>query len=154
MKITNKIISIGSVVIAAGITAFMMMKPTEENAEMPKNTVPTEPNNEVDTERQVMGKQYKNGTYTAEGTYRSPAKMETIKTDIVLEDGVVKSAVFYENSTNEVSQKLQKMFKEGFEKEVVGKNIEEINLGVVNGSSLTPKGFMDALNKIKTEAQI
>jgi hypothetical protein len=36
---------------------------------------------------------------------------------------------------------------------VVGKNISELQLTKVSGSSLTPQGFMDALEKIKAEAQ-
>jgi hypothetical protein len=47
---------------------------------------------------------------------------------------------------------MQGKFKEGFEEAVVGKPLDEIALTVVNGSSLTPKGFMDALTKVKLEA--
>ncbi len=36
---------------------------------------------------------------------------------------------------------------------VVGKKIDEVQLTKVAGSSLTPKGFMDALEKVKTEAK-
>jgi 23S rRNA (uracil1939-C5)-methyltransferase len=58
---------------------------------------------------------------------------------------------------NKIKPQLSKFLKENvptdFFIQVVGKNIEELNLTVVNGSSLTPKGFMDALAKIKVDAQ-
>ncbi|KXK09170.1 MAG: hypothetical protein UZ21_OP11001000228 [Microgenomates bacterium OLB22] len=47
---------------------------------------------------------------------------------------------------------MQGLFAEGYKTQVVGKSIDELKLDVVNGSSLTPKGFEDALQKIKTEA--
>ena len=36
---------------------------------------------------------------------------------------------------------------------VVGKNIDEVAITKVAGSSLTPKGFTDALEKIKADAK-
>ena len=48
---------------------------------------------------------------------------------------------------------MQGNFKAGFSELVVGKPVDQVSLSVVNGSSLTPKGFMDALAKIKAEAK-
>ncbi len=96
---------------------------------------------------------YKDGEYTATGTYTSPAQQEELEIAITLADGIVTDAEFTGKATHQVSQKLQGQFAEGFKEEVVGKSIDEINLTVVNGSSLTPKGFMDALEKVKKEAQ-
>lgn len=96
---------------------------------------------------------YKNGSYSATGSYRSPAGPETVTVSLVLENGMVKQATFTGNGTNPGTKKWQGAFKAGFEQQVVGKNIDQISLTVVNGSSLTPKGFMDALSQIKTQAK-
>lgn len=107
----------------------------------------------VDSEGSSMNpSEYENGTYEATGNYTSPAQEEEVAIVITLEDGVVVDAEFEGKATHETSQKLQGMFAEGYTEEVVGKNIDDINLTVVNGSSLTPKGFMDALEKVKEEA--
>ena len=95
---------------------------------------------------------YKDGSYDVVGTYTSPAGPEEIEVKLVLANGMVSDAEVLVKAENATSKKLQGMFVEGFEKEVVGKSIDEIDLDVVNGSSLTPKGFMDALAKIKEEA--
>jgi hypothetical protein len=36
---------------------------------------------------------------------------------------------------------------------VVGKNIDEVNLGKVSGSSLTPIGFNNAIEDIRSQAK-
>lgn len=95
---------------------------------------------------------YRDGIYRAEGSYTSPAQPETISLEIVLHNDTVTAATFFENSTHPTSLLMQGKFKEGFAAEVVGRPLDEINLTVVNGSSLTPKGFMDALMKIKLAA--
>lgn len=96
---------------------------------------------------------FEDGTYNATGEYSSPAGDEEVLVTIVLESDVVVSAEFEGLATHPTSKKLQDMFADGFEDEVVGKSIDEINLTVVNGSSLTPVGFMDALAEIKAEAK-
>ncbi len=95
---------------------------------------------------------YKNGTYSAEGLYVTPAGPEKVNITVTLENNLITSALFKGNATNPNSVKWQGEFSEGFTTEVVGKNIDEVELTVVNGSSLTPKGFLDALEKIKAEA--
>jgi uncharacterized protein with FMN-binding domain len=96
---------------------------------------------------------YRNGTYNATGVYTSPAQQEEVKLTLTIEGGVVVASEFEADSPNKISQRLQGMFAEGYQAEVIGKSLDEIDLDVVNGSSLTPKGFMDALDKIKAEAR-
>lgn len=98
-------------------------------------------------------KKYKDGTYTAPGTYTTPEGRENISITLVIKDDVVTSATFTASTNEKASEKYQGLFNDGFKTEVVGKSIDSISLTVVNGSSLTPKGFMDALAKIKTQAK-
>jgi uncharacterized protein with FMN-binding domain len=124
-----------------------------------KNKQPADTTQSPDTNTQsqnppaVVTKKYEDGTYTATGNYVSPAGTEEVVITLVLKDDVVTSATFEGKAVHPTSKFVQGKFSEGFTQAVVGKNIEELNLTVVNGSSLTPKGFMDALAKIKVDAQ-
>lgn len=97
---------------------------------------------------------YTDGVYAADGKYSSPAGKESVSVTLTIKDDIVMSvdAIFSGKALNPGSIRAQELFSEGFKQYVVGKPIDSIKLTVVNGSSLTPKGFMDALTKIKTEA--
>lgn len=97
---------------------------------------------------------YKDGSYSAEGTYVSPAGPENIGVVLILQNGMVKNVVFQGGSDNPKSKMFQEKFSEELSSQVIGKPVDKIDLTVVNGSSLTPKGFMDALEKIKQEAKV
>lgn len=96
---------------------------------------------------------YTDGTYQSSGTYRSPAGTENVDISITLSDDVITAATFEGHAENPGSVMNQQKFARGYTAAVVGKNIDEVALTVVNGSSLTPIGFMDALAKIKAQAK-
>jgi NifU-like protein involved in Fe-S cluster formation len=96
---------------------------------------------------------YKNGAYSADGTYRSPAGGESVSITLTLKDDVITDATFVGHTTSPKSERYQGLFADGFKEYVVGKSIDELSLTVVNGSSLTGAGFMDAVAKIKAEAK-
>lgn len=97
---------------------------------------------------------YKDGTYEAVGTYTSPASLEEIKISITIQDNVVTATTFEGWAENPASAQNQVKFNEGINAAVVGRPLDSINLTVVNGSSLTSHGFMDALRDIKIKARI
>ncbi len=101
----------------------------------------------------AMKQLYKNGTYSADGVYRSPAGGESVHVSLTLKDGAVTDATFTGDATHAKSIAMQAAFLEGFKEQVVGKSIDEVAVGVVNGSSLTGGGFMNAVTKIKAEAK-
>jgi len=113
-----------------------------------------EPEIEVEPEQEVEDSSvYMDGTYSKIGSYQSPAGAETITVNLTVKDDVVTGLNITANATNDVSVKLQKLFIDGANAQVVGKKLSEISdLGVVNGSSLTPKGFNAALAEVKAEA--
>jgi uncharacterized protein with FMN-binding domain len=98
--------------------------------------------------------EYADGTYTASGTYSSPAGAEHVDVSITLAGDVVTGATFTGHAENPGSVANQQKFARGYEAVVIGRNIDEIALTVVNGSSLTPTGFMEALDAIKEKARI
>lgn len=101
----------------------------------------------------TSGKVYTDGTYSATGNYRSPAGLETVEVSLTLKNDVITDATFVGDATAPRSKQMQGQFAAGYKEQVVGKSIDSLSLGVVNGSSLTGKGFMDAVTKIQAEAK-
>ena len=108
---------------------------------------PTSPQASVDST-------YKDGVYTSTGNYTSPGGAEKIGVTVTLKDGVIEDAIIKSIAERPNTIKFQGIFIQNFEPLVVGKNIDEVKLDKVAGSSLSPKGFNDALEKIKAEAKV
>lgn len=96
---------------------------------------------------------YKDGTYNATGSYRTPGGQESIEVKITLSGGVISDASVTQNATGGEAEEYQSKFTASYKSEVVGKKIDEVSLSRVAGSSLTPLGFNTALDTIKSEAQ-
>lgn len=96
---------------------------------------------------------YKDGTYEAVGNYVSPGGEESIDVTVTLKGGVVSDAKVVSNAFRPTSKQMQASFIGGFKEQVVGKSIDEIHLTKVAASSLAPKGFNDAVEKIKNQAK-
>lgn len=96
---------------------------------------------------------YKDGEYKQEGDYTSPGGPEQIDVDITLKAGVITQVNVTSKAENPKSKYMQGIFIANYKQLVIGKNLKDLNLSKVAGSSLTPKGFNDAVEKIKTLAQ-
>lgn len=95
---------------------------------------------------------YKNGSYSVTGNYVSPGGPRELKVTITLVDDVISDATVAGTATDATSKRFQGEFVGGFKPMVVGKNIDEVTLTKVAGSSLSPGGFNDAISKVKVEA--
>jgi uncharacterized protein with FMN-binding domain len=96
---------------------------------------------------------YKDGKYTANGSYLTPAGQEELAVTVTLKNGVIVDSSFVGKATDDQSMRFQQEFGSTYQSMVIGKNIDTVMLTKVAGSSLTPKGFNDALNKIKQDAK-
>lgn len=95
---------------------------------------------------------YADGTYTAEGSYRTPETTETIEVTITLESDVVTAVEVTGDPQAPQTEQYQGRFIGGIADEVVGRNIDELAVSRVAGSSLTSGGFNEALEAIKADA--
>ena len=95
---------------------------------------------------------YRDGDYTADGTYSAPSGTETISVDLTLENDVVTFVTVTPHATEGNQKKFQTQFAGGISEAVLGKDIDELSVSRVAGSSLTSSGFNDALEAIKAEA--
>jgi len=95
---------------------------------------------------------YTDGTYEASGSYQSPNGTETVDVTITLADDTVTDVEVVGHGEAPESKRYQGQFIGGIAAEVVGKDIDEISVDRVAGSSLTSGGFMEALDAIKADA--
>jgi uncharacterized protein with FMN-binding domain len=96
---------------------------------------------------------YADGSYSATGTYQSPAGKETIDVSVTLAGGVITAVEVTPDATNPTSKQYQTAFASGVSDVVVGKEIAGLTVDTVSGSSLTPDGFNAALAEIAADAQ-
>ncbi|HJQ08107.1 MAG TPA: FMN-binding protein [Candidatus Saccharimonadales bacterium] len=96
---------------------------------------------------------YKSGTYSATGSYESPGGTERVAIKLTLEGGIISDIAVTPQAASPTSKQYQGEFVSGYKGLVEGKDIDEIKLSKVSGSSLTSRGFNDALDQIKNQAQ-
>lgn len=95
---------------------------------------------------------YKDGSYEVVGMYTSPGGEEELGVELTLVNNIITDSEVTVKATRPISVKMQNDFAQHYKTLVVGKSIDEVALTKVSGSSLTPKGFNDALEKVKVEA--
>lgn len=96
---------------------------------------------------------YKDGTYNATGSYRTPGGQESIGVKVTLTSGVISDISVTQNASGGEAEEYQDAFVSDYKSQVVGKKIDEVSLSRVAGSSLTPNGFNSAITAIKTDAE-
>lgn len=101
---------------------------------------------------QAVSSGYKDGTYSADGPYRSPNGQETVGVSLTLANGAVSDVQITVHPSNPNTRKFQGEFKNGIAAQVVGKKLDEIKVSKVAGSSLTSGGFNQAVEQIKSQA--
>jgi uncharacterized protein with FMN-binding domain len=95
---------------------------------------------------------YADGEYSASGTYQAPSGTETVDVTVTLADNVITAVEVEGHATDPEAKLHQGEFKDGIAAAVVGKNIDEIQVDRVGGSSLTSGGFNQAIDAIKADA--
>ncbi len=96
---------------------------------------------------------YKDGTYSADGTYTSPNGQETVGVELTLAADKVSAVNITVHPSNPNTKKFQGEFASGIAAQIVGKDVDELKVSKVAGSSLTSGGFNDALEQIKSKAK-
>ncbi len=95
---------------------------------------------------------YVDGTYTAEGAYATPETVESISVTVTLKDDVITAVKVSGDPQAQQTVEYQSKFIGGISDAVVGKNIDQLSVSRVAGSSLTSGGFNEAIDAIKAEA--
>jgi hypothetical protein len=143
------------VIVVAGIIGYQSMhKPQSADATNVAAQPTTAQTVQATTEPTVSQKSaYKDGKYSAVGDYVSPGGAEQLGVTLTIANGIVTDSDVTVKATRPESKERQTDFAEHYKTEVVGKSLADLQLGKVSGSSLSPKGFNDAVDKIKAEAK-
>jgi uncharacterized protein with FMN-binding domain len=98
---------------------------------------------------------YVDGDYEATADYQSPNGTETIDVAVTLKNDVITDVTVTGKSKSPSPEVLrfQGEFEAGIADAVTGKNIDQLDVHRVGGSSLTSSGFNEAINQIKLKAQ-
>jgi len=118
-------------------------------------TTPSSPSTDGGTETgtdEAASGSYTDGEYTESADYQSPNGTEEVTVTVTLADGVITAVEVVGDGDNPNSKRYQGEFADGIGDVVVGKNIDEISVDKVAGSSLTSAGFNDAIDAIKADA--
>jgi uncharacterized protein with FMN-binding domain len=118
------------------------LHPTQ-NTTLPTPSPTTEP---------VTTNRFKDGTYSADGEYGTPAGSDIIGVSLTLKNDIVVDSAVVVKAENPASKKFQQQFASGYKTLVVGKKIADIHLDVVSGASLSPDGFNAAVVAIRSQA--
>jgi len=111
------------------------------------------PTTATDTDAATKSEEpYADGEYSATGEYLSPAGTESVDVELTLEGDVVTAVIVTGNATDGNAVRYQSMFADGIADEVVGRDIDDLAVDKVAGSSLTSDGFNAALERIKEQA--
>ncbi|MDQ1546355.1 MAG: hypothetical protein QOH69_1259 [Actinomycetota bacterium] len=92
---------------------------------------------------------YKDGNYSATGTYNSPGGHETLRVTIDMANDVITALAVTSVKIDSTAAAYETAFEGGIQDIVVGKDIDSLNVGPVAGSSLTSIGFNRAITTIK-----
>lgn len=96
---------------------------------------------------------YKDGTYNAIGDYSTPEGTEEIAVTITITSGMVTNSSISQQTRSRESSGYQQDFADNYKSFVEGKQLATLQLSRVAGSSLTPIGFNEALDAIRSQAQ-
>jgi uncharacterized protein with FMN-binding domain len=94
---------------------------------------------------------YVDGDYAATGWYGGLPS--SIGVAVTLESAVLTAVTVTPHATDLTSLDYQRRFGAEVPRVVVGKRIDEVNVGRLAGSSGTPVGFNDAIRQIKDQAR-
>jgi hypothetical protein len=95
---------------------------------------------------------YADGTYAADGAYVAPSGREMISVSLTIAADVVTDVTVTGDAVDHEAIEFQKRFARGIAAKVVGRDIADLSVTRVAGSSLTSKGFNTALDQIRSDA--
>ena len=144
-SVSTWIIILIVVIILGGLLAYTLENRKSDDQSVAGTTTTTTTNTNYT---------FKDGTYSATGSYQAPSGTESIQVSLTVQGNVVTNVVVTPNAVNPMSARWQAKFVSGVSQAVVGKNLNEVNLTQVSGSSLTPKGFNSAVDQIKAQAKV
>lgn len=128
-------------VVVAETEEYIVSSEATEEPEEPTDPVPTP----------VEATSYRNGLYTTEVTYRTPAGMYKMEVSMnISNDIITNSNISFDAAASKSDYSSD--FANNFKNEVIGKDLGTINLSRVGGASLTSRAYNNAVETVKGKA--
>ena len=99
-----------------------------------------------------MHANYKDGTYNANANFQTPDGIDGITVKLTISNNVITNVSADTSATSRESQQYDDAFLSSYKNEVVGKNVNDVQLDRTAGASLTSDGFNKALDEIRQNA--
>jgi uncharacterized protein with FMN-binding domain len=99
----------------------------------------------------ASGTAYRDGSYTVRGVYGGAPSYMTI-TLALADDAITDVTVEPMPENNDTSRGYQERFAAAVPDEVIGKSLDDADVGIIAGASGCADGFNDALAKIRDQA--
>jgi len=153
---TLVIVTVLAVVVIAAAVAFYQRSKTSDSTVTSTPSQSSNINSSTSTQSNSTNDataEYADGTYEATGNYRSPGGAESVDVSLTIVDGVITESTVMPSGNNRESKEYQSQFVSNYKQYVVGKELADLTLSRVSGSSLTPLGFNQAVDAIRSQAQ-
>jgi len=98
--------------------------------------------------------EYRDGQYEASGSYVAPSGQESVDVSLTIAGDIVTAVEVTPGATDPTAHGYQERFASGIAAAAVGRDIDELDVSRVAGSSLTSGGFAEALEAIKAQAAL
>jgi len=152
--ITFLAVAIIAVIVVTAIVASPKNKSTDTSSSAPTSSTTNTSGTPPDTSTaNSSDTSFKDGSYTATGSYVSPGGNENITVHVTLQNGIITATSADPGANVPEASEYQGMFISGYKSLVLGKDISDVHLSRVSGSSLTSQGFNEAISQIENEAK-
>jgi uncharacterized protein with FMN-binding domain len=95
---------------------------------------------------------YKDGTYSADGSYVSPGGREEIAVTVTVKSNLITAVTVTTIKADSEGAHYESQFAGGISAVAVGKSLATLRVGTVAGASLTSQAFNSSLATIRSEA--
>jgi len=146
-------IAIVAVLALIGITVAANKKTAEQTIPVDTTSTTTASLPITTTTTSSGTTEFKNGTYTATGSYMSPGGEDQIGVTVTLVNDKITAATVTPMPGDHTSAHYQSIFAANYKQYVIGQDITTLKLDKVSGSSLTGQGFNAAITQIETQAK-
>jgi uncharacterized protein with FMN-binding domain len=140
----------GTVLVALSLSACSPGTQTSDTTSSAEAT-PRNPNTSA-SPTATAAAEFRDGEYTATGWYGSAPSHHDVT--LTIDDNTITAVDITTPAENETSLGYQQRFAAALPDVIIGRNIADLTIDKVAGSSGCSEGFMDALNKIKKQAAL
>lgn len=134
------------VVSAAALLLFIVTNNNKDESDG------SDSNNESNNRSNNNASNYSSGTYSESITYDSPGGPDNMTVELTISDNKVTAVNIVEDAGNPKSATYQADFSAAIGGEIIGKEVNDINISTIAGASLTTDAFNEALAEIKAQA--